>query len=248
LVTDGDGSVYISGMFSRTVDLDPGTGEDWHEAQGYNDCFLSKIDSSGTFQWAKTWGSTDYGSYSFEVGYDLVLDVYGDIIVTGSFNGDTDFDPGPGEDIHPGNEYCTFISKFNTSGEFKWARTWSTGYNNWFHIATDGSGNILVDAQFRGSTDFDPGPGEVWMTASSQIGVDWFLSKFNSSGDFQWVRTWDYNAGIRDIISDSIGNVYLCGGLGQGTSDFDPGLGIDNHTPSGDLDSFLMKLPPDGNW
>jgi len=57
---DNQGFVYVSGMFnSESVDFDPGEGSDIHENNGTGggyDCFLSKFDINGNFQWAVTWG------------------------------------------------------------------------------------------------------------------------------------------------------------------------------------------------
>jgi hypothetical protein len=34
----------------------------------------------------------------------------------------------------------------------------------------------------------------------------------------------------------------------SGVCDFDPGPGLDYHTPSTGWDVFVLKMPPDGNW
>ena len=41
------------------IDFDPGTQIDLHSSQGMQDAFVSKFDSDGNFQWAKTWGGPD---------------------------------------------------------------------------------------------------------------------------------------------------------------------------------------------
>nr|NIN00103.1 hypothetical protein [candidate division Zixibacteria bacterium] len=46
---------------------------------------------------------------------------------------------------------------------------------------------------------------------------------------------------------DSSGNVYVTGEF-QGTVDFDPGAGIDNHTSAGDEDIFLTRINSDGTY
>src|SRR6185295_15766788 len=72
-----------------SVDFDPGTGIFILSAAGTNDVFISKLDSSGNFIWAKAIGgiTDDYGS-------SIAIDDSGNIYVTGYFSSVVDFDPG----------------------------------------------------------------------------------------------------------------------------------------------------------
>ena len=47
------------------------------------------------------------------------------------------------------------------------------------------------------------------------------------------------------VCVDSMDNVYVTGFF-KGTVDFDPGSGVDSHIASGNEDSFVVKLDPDG--
>jgi quercetin dioxygenase-like cupin family protein len=100
--------------------------------------------------------------------------------VTGGFAGtDVDFDPGSGTDKHSSsnNSSDAFLSEFDSSGNFKLARTWGgTGYENGNCDAVDVSGNAFVSGQFQYTVDFDPGTGTDNHTAVTT--VDFFLSKF----------------------------------------------------------------------
>jgi hypothetical protein len=246
---DSSGSVYVTGRFSGTSDFDPGTGEDIHTSNGGGDIFLSKFNSTGAFQWAKTWGSSldDPGSdyYYSEEGWDIAFDSENNAYVTGTFYMTVDFDPGPGEDWHISDKSPdVFLSKFNPSGEFQWARTWGgesdlTGYG----VDTDPLDNVLVTGVWGdGAVDFDPGPGEDWHE-TNQDGL--YVSKFNKSGDFIYATIWDELIYSLDIATDDSGDAYISGGFvsyGDGT-DFDPGLGVDKHSSNGFHDSFIMKLP-----
>ncbi len=247
VAVDGSGSVYVTGYFYGTVDFDPGSGVDNHASNGEYDVFLSKFDSSGAFNWARTWGGSEY-----DLGHGVAVDGSGNAYVTGEFFGSVDFDPGSGVDNHTsyGGRYV-FLSKFDSSGTFIWARTWAGCdyvYTEWsLGVAVDGSGNAHVTGAFEGTVDFDPGSGVDYHTTNGHPDV--FLSKFDSSGDFQWARTWG-GSGIdngRGVAVDGSGNVYVTGFF-EGTVDFDPGSGVDNQTSNGFWDAFLSKFPPDGNW
>ena len=56
---------------------------------GIGDIFVSKLDSSGSFVWAKSMGGTNY-----EGGYSIAVDSSNNVYTTGSFEGVADFDPG----------------------------------------------------------------------------------------------------------------------------------------------------------
>jgi quercetin dioxygenase-like cupin family protein len=202
------------------------------------------LDSSGKFIWAKTWGgpSDDWGA-------GVVVDGPGNAYVTGKFQGtNVDFDPGSGTDSHTSNGgYDVFLTKFNSSGVFTWARTWGgTTDDRGLGVALDGSGTAYVTGGFAGTNvDFDPGSGTDYHS-SSNYALDAFLSKFDSSGSFLLARTW---GGIGDDIGggdavDGSGNVYVSGQF-QYTVDFDPGTGTDNHTVVGTIDFFLSKFGPE---
>jgi len=105
------------------------------------------------------------------------------------------------------------------------------------------SGNVYVTGNFRGSVDFDPGPGVE--NHSSIAFVDIFLSRFDSSGNFQRADVWggsDWDTGYK-VAVDTTGNVYVTGYFME-TVDFDPGPGIDNRTANGWGDVFLSKFAP----
>src|SRR5204863_7415507 len=51
-------------------------------------------------------------------------------------------------------------------------------------LALDGSGNVYVSGYFTGTTDFDPGPGTVALTATGSS--DNFVAKYAPDGLLQW--------------------------------------------------------------
>ncbi len=267
VAVDSSGNVYVAGPFRMTVDFDPGSGVDSHTAPGVgsdNDAFLSKFDSNGNFQWAKTWG----GIYGDEA-YCVVVDRSGNAYVVGDFSSPTvDFDPGPGVDNHTMHGFFdAFLTKFVSDGTFLWARTWGgEGYDDGPGVAVDSLGNVYVAGMY-GSTDpnlnFDPagGAGGLGHQAhdSGSI-VDVFLSKFDSSGTFQWVATWGAQGNDdvgQNVVVDGANNVYVGGRFGCSafavnctprSCDFNPGAGIDYHTSNGFLDAFVSKFDSSGTF
>jgi len=242
VAADDTGNVYITGGFWSTIDFGPGTYE--LSSNGWDDAFLCKFDTNGNFQWAHNWG----GGFN-DRGYGIALDNSGDVYVTGYFSGTIDFDPGEGTDTHSSSALDVFLTKFDSNGNFQWARTWGgVSFEDGFcAVAADASGNVYATGYFRSTVDFDPGPGTVEYTSNGLNDV--FLSKFNSSGDFQWARTWggtDDDRG-RGIAVDASDNVYSTGYFRE-TADLDPGAGVENHTSQGWDDTFLSMFNTDGDF
>ena len=240
VATDGSGNVYVTGYFKGTVDFDPGGG-DPHTSNGVDDVFLSKFDSSGNFEWARTWGGS-----SWDEGWGVAADGSGNVYVSGNFMGTVDFDPGGGDPHTSNGSYDVFLSKFDLLGNFKQARAWGgPAWDIGWGVALDGSGNVYVTGYFEGTVDFDPGGGDIHTSNGS---TDVFLSKFDSSGNFKGARTWGGSLWdeARGVAADGSGNVYVTGFFGS-TVDFDPGGG-DPHTSNGDLDAFLSKFDSSGNF
>jgi len=207
---DASGNVYVTGSFKHTVDFDPGIGVDNHTASGpyaAEDIFLSKYDSSGNFIWARTWGSI----YTDE-GLGITVDGAGNPSVTGYFGGTADFDPGSGVDNHTAEQDAVFLSVFDSSGNFNWARTWGEHAGDWgYGIGLDESGSVYVTGLFSYTVDFDPGSGIDDHVSNGD--ADIFLTKFDSSGDYQWARTWGttgWDGGLGAAV-DGSGNAYVSG-------------------------------------
>ncbi len=89
IVVDSIGNVYTTGYFKGTADFDPGAGTANLTSAGDNDIFVSKLDSSGNFIWAKSMGGT-----GIDAGCGIAVDLSGNVYTTGYFNGTADFDPG----------------------------------------------------------------------------------------------------------------------------------------------------------
>ena len=243
IALDSSGNIYTTGSFEGTADFDPGAGTSNLTSAGSSDMFVSKLDSSGNFVWAKRMGGT-----SDDYGYGIVLDTSGNIYTTGSFSGTADFDPGAGaSNLTSEGLTNIFVSKLDSSGNFVWAKSMGgTDYDDGLGIAVDSSRNVYTTGSFEGTADFDPGAGTSNLTSAGL--PDIFVSKLDSSGNFVWAKSmgaasYDYGFGI---VLDSSGNVYMSGSF-EGTADFDPGPGTSNLTSAGSNDIFVSKLEASSN-
>jgi len=166
------GNVYSTGMFQGTCDFDPGVGTFTLTSIGGWDSYVSKLDASGNFIWAK-----QLGGISNDYGYSLTVDTVGNVYTTGTFKNTVDFDPGVGtfSMASVGNSDI-FISKLNSSGNFVWAiQIGDTSVDIANSIAVDVSGNVYSTGSFKYKPDFDPGPGTFTLTAFGN--TDGFIHK-----------------------------------------------------------------------
>jgi hypothetical protein len=244
IVTDASGNVYTTGSFGGTVDFDPGAGVfNLTSSGGSQDIFISKLDSSGNFVWAKAIGGTND-----DRGCSLTLDSLDNVYTTGYFTGTADFDP-DSTVIFNLTGGGMFISKLNSSGNFVWAK--AIGSANGNSIVIDASGNVYTTGHFVGTVDFDPGAGTYNLTATVGGGLgDIFISKLDNSGNFVWAKGiggYNDDYGL-SIALDASANVYTTGWF-SATADFDPGTGIFNLTVvGGSSDIFISKLDSSGNF
>jgi hypothetical protein len=252
---DSLGNIYVTGVFKGSnVDFNPDpAATDYHSSTGGMDVFLAKFGPLADFKWAKTWGGPGY-----DRGYALATDPSGNVIVTGIFKGtNVDFNPGalPSEkDLHTSvGGYDVFLSRFDPTGKFLWAKTFGgTGNDKGAGIDTDQFSNIYITGSFRGSADLNPGAAKDTRTS---IGLsDIFLSGFDSSGALIWAESWGGNTqteGYDEGFSVAVGDfadIWVTGNAAGVDIDFDPDPADQFLLNAfGGCDAFLSKFDLTGN-
>lgn len=89
---DDSGNVLMGGVYSVTIDFDPGPAEYYLPADGA-DQYILKLDSGGEFIFAGHYGANTQ-SVNLCGPDGILTDEAGDIYIAGTFSGSTDFDPG----------------------------------------------------------------------------------------------------------------------------------------------------------
>lgn len=267
---DESGNMYVVGSFTGVIDFNPDPlNVDLHSSYGGSiDAYLTKYDSSGLYQWTKTWGGSDR-----DVAYGVEVDNLGNAYVVGPYRYTVDFNPDPAvDDMHTSNfpgENNIYVSKFSPGGSLVWVRTWgpapvpdriSSGAEAYHAVVRDDS--LYVVGDFSGDlTDFNPWGSHDWHQnhypnkLTDPILFDAFLAKFSLDGSFQWAKTWG-GEGYDDgpgIALDSDGNIYDAGMYASQTINFDPaggsgGLGHPAHDSGILVDVFLSKFDANGNF
>lgn len=251
VAVDASGNVYSTGTFRGTGDFDPGASVFHLTSVGNNDIFISKLDSMGNFIWAKSIG----GSSGTDRSFCIALDDSGNVYTTGFFSETVDFNPGIGVyNLTAVGYYDIFVVKLDTAGNFIWAKAMSgPSLDQCQSLVLDHLGtNIYMVGHFRGTTDFDPGPGTFYLTSLSAE-EDIYICKINSSGNFIWAKSFTGVSGVDVGLSIAIdprgsGCLYVTGGF-SGVVDFDPGPGVYNLTAAGNGQNiFISKFDTAGNF
>ncbi len=153
LKSDANNNILITGIFNGTIDFDPGPGISNFTANGDQDVFISKLDSSGEFVWTRTFGGAGY-----DFGEALTLDNIGNLYICGNYFGTVDFDPDAGIANYTSNgSHDIFVQKLtqcfagqavNTTPagnllicDGDYTVLTAAGYSNliWYDMATGGS-------------------------------------------------------------------------------------------------------------
>lgn len=259
ITLDNVGNIYTTGEMNSgkqgttilTFDFDPGTAVFPLASITAldSDVFISKLDASGNFVWAKNMG----GNYS-ENANSLAIDAIGNVYITGTFRSSADFDPSSGVAnlINSSTTYTDiFVAKYDTNANYIWAKRFGSNANsdeNGFGINVDATGNVFSTGTFQGTVDFDPGAG-VANIVGNAFGNNNYILKLDTNGNYVWAKTFaGTGAAGRAIDLDSAGNIYTTGYF-SGTCDFDPNAGIANITTTGGAAFlFVSKLDSSGNY
>lgn len=248
---DAAGNVYTIGELKDTVDFDPGAGVHLLSAgrkfdTHLNGLYVSKLDATGAFVWAKALGDSAGGQ-----NMNIALDPAGNIYISGSFYSTQDFDPGAGTSIFTSAGGADiFVLKMDGTGNLLWAqRIGGSNVDFADGIAVDAGGNVYITGDFAGTVDFDPGTGVSNLSSPSASIRGAYLAKLDATGAFVWAKqpASSGNSLASCIALNAAGNVYV-GGIFTGTADFDPGAAVANKTSSGATDAFIWALDAAGNY
>jgi uncharacterized repeat protein (TIGR01451 family) len=247
MLLDG-GFVHCDGI-GFEVDIDPGVNE-WIMNQnegGVGGFILTRFNGSGSVVWSNF---IHYANTSNNI--ELLRSTNDELIVSGNFIGEIDFDPGEGVyAINSGMSADVFVASYSIEGQLNWAyATRTTNVESSITvkgIATDQEGNILVTGNYRGVVDCDPDDAEVLITASDPY-IDCYLLKLNAEGDLIFANGFNgltWGDGFQ-IATDSNSDIVLRGML-DNTTDLDPGEDVFVLENASGSAEYLAKYSSNGD-
>ncbi|HET6348730.1 MAG TPA: hypothetical protein VFH88_06560, partial [Candidatus Krumholzibacteria bacterium] len=218
---DAANNVIVVGSFTGAVDF----GGGGLTSAGGTDIFVVKLNSGGTYQWSKTFGST-----ADDAALGLAVDPTGNIFVTGYVGGNVNFGGGTraglgGSDV--------FVVKLGSSGAHVWSRlAGGTGDDVGRGVAI-GNG-VVITGHFAGTANF--GNGDLTSAGDTDI----FLAAYDAAaGNPAWSHRYGgagADAGYA-IAMDASSNMAITG-ICSGSVDF--GGGVRNG--HGGLDLFIAMF------
>ncbi len=194
LAVDSNNNIILGGGVLFAADLN-GDGDSTdgiaETGSGYDiqDAFVTVFSPTGTHQWAKRLG----GASGSEQTNGVFSDSNNNVVVVGKIQADADLN-GDGDSTDGGAESATgygaidaFVSVFNSSGTYQWAkRLGGTNNDTALSVTTDSLNNVLVtgnikfDADLNGDGDSTDGGAESkYGTVNSE---DVFVTIFNTVG------------------------------------------------------------------
>lgn len=241
IAVDANGNVYITGFFTGTVDFNPSNLKFNLTSSGENDVFVSKLDASGNFVWAKRMGGIgDDRTTSISLNTTLCL--------TGSFQDEVDFDPNTNSyNLTAKGSSDAFVLKLNLDGNFVWAKSFGdVNFDQGNSVVQDAQGNVYTTGEFNGNVDFDSSEDSTKLISES---VDVFVTKMDTDGNLVWAKNMGGTLGDRGngIAVDKLGGVYVTGSFYR-TFDFDPSVNVFQRTSVGASDIFISKLNQFGGF
>lgn len=227
VVTDNNDNIYITGQFYSSA------FNGLINSYGNADMFIAKYNSDGILLWAEKAGGSDN-----DYGCQVTLDNAGNVYVVGFINGTAYWEHISKTSSAQGD---MFIAKYDGQGNIQWVRTGNIGESNYLYgIGTDKAGNSYVSAKFSGEMYFEGAPSAV----SARGGSDIFLVKYDSNGNFNWIRTAGGGGddGGNDTCVDEDGNILIAGYFRESAQFENKVL-----TAHGYVDIFAAKYSPNGN-
>lgn len=247
LTVDGNGNVYITGTCWG--------GLDWPPLSVYNSTswsdqiFVTKIDPNGNVLWMKNAGNDQFDSflYNDDHGQDLAVDANNNVFITGFVSQYWD-QPGVATfdnitlNLNP-YDSLAFVGKLDDQGNWQWVETFGGIYAQRDNAVTvDTEGNVYVAGGFVETQDFGT------ETLTSQGGMDIYVIKYDTDGNFLWVREAGstYSDRANGIVDGQDGFMYITGEF-RDTCYFGSSF-LDNAGGSKGRDAFVAKISKDGDW
>ena len=205
VAVDLSGNVYVTGQYEGDLNFSGTVLPNYTSG----DFFVVKYNSSGTVVWAK--GTNSSAGNGYDYARSVAVDASSNVYVAGYYDGDLNVG-GTILSDYASNDF--FVMKYNSSGAVVWAKSNSDSAGNdddgAYSVAVDLSGNVYIAGHYWG--DLNVG-GTI---LSDYTWADFFVTKYDSSGNIAWVKGTNNSAAntddyARSVAVDLSGNVYVAG-------------------------------------
>jgi hypothetical protein len=248
LALDSNGDLLVTGLFSGTVDFDPGPGLTPLTSRGAADGFVARYAADGTYR-----NVAQFGGAGDDAGNAIAVRGDGDVIVAGGFNGTVTLGTLAPQQLISAGGLDFFVARLASTLSLEWAERGGGGGNDLINsggvIAAD-NGTTYVTGTFSDVAAIGP-VGSVQVLLSHGD-ADVFVASFDGNGNLTGPPRSFGGAGtdgVAGFTRDAVGNLYLTGSFQQSV-DFDPGAGthvVNALGSTGAADGYLLSLTAAGD-
>ncbi len=199
---------------------------------GANNC------AEGTCSFSNSYGE----SATTQQPVAVVIDGFGNIVITGTFEGTVNFGT-TGDELSSAGGKDVFLAKFSADGTHLWSKSFGdVGDQIVIGVDTDVLEGIVISGTFANTINFGTAGDEL----NSAGGNDIFMAKFDADGAFLWSYKFGDAADqqAHAMVLTTCGEIAVTGNF-AGTINF--GTTGDELTSAGNDDIFFARFNPDGS-
>lgn len=220
---DASGNIYLTGIISGSVDLDPGPGS-YTVSVSTPQAFFSKFNSAGNLIWARYLNGPGESE-----GTAITTNSLGDVYVVGNFqSGMVDFNTSsPGTNTYVPNNIDMYILKYTSNGAYTSMLPVASATSEVYpkQIYFDSNGDMIIGGDFaqNPATPLNFNPLGPTYTVSPVGFRDGFVAKYSPSLTLQFAIPFGSvnNDYLTAMVIDGANDIYVTGSC-QSNNDFDP--------------------------
>lgn len=253
IAVDQNGDVYVTGTIKNNAEFG---GTPYGTISGNNgDAYVAKYSTNGNFLWLEQVGGINPGGQnslqsSNAIAYDpstntfTITGWYHGLVTWGSTGGIID-----SSSAYPSSgDYSIFVANYDSSGVIQWVTSIdeeqvnASGHSEINGIDVDSDGNIYLVGSVAGKLQFN-GSTTIEMAHTNSWDFDVFLAKYNTNGNFSWVKQiggQDGDTGS-NLHVDGDGNINIVGNYSEAQTIGPFSLPLSTHGV------FLAKYSNSGN-
>lgn len=225
---DKSGNVYLVGNFSSSS-ADFGTYK--LSSKGSSEVFVAKLNSSGTWQWARSAGGTSAG-----YGRKVRVDAAGGVYISGHFYSSITLGS---LSLSSRGSLDIMVAKLDSNGLWKWAkRMGAGGWDETWGMDVDASGNVYLQGTYSNIVGF------ATTSLTSMGSYDLFLTKLSSAGNWVWTLNGGGGTGAdysKGVFVGKYGYIHLTG-LFSGSPTSTATIYGKAHKGYGKFDIYVSRL------
>jgi hypothetical protein len=248
VIDNATNSLYVSAVFwggqgQAKVDANPDDNAEAmiYELSDYNAAFITKLDLDGNYSWsAQLDGSKGCILGRNGMGIDDAHNLY----VAGLAMSNIDANPG----VEVKNISGLFILKWDANKNLIWETSFANANTNKLHAAMSvdkKTGDVYITGDYGGNIQFATAAEILYSNGAWDV----YLAKFSTNGEYIWSKTWGGGSNDESLTMDidNQNNVFV-GGKFQNRVDFDPGVGQNFISSTGQIDGYISFFKSNGDY